>query len=80
MRDNFWDLDPFTVGLNPGLLNFDKPFIRSKAPHIRGKMRLLERILGRMVEVRFFHFFIHAYFASIWSFDVFLAWIRDGWV
>ncbi|KAH9221194.1 hypothetical protein DL95DRAFT_15080 [Leptodontidium sp. 2 PMI_412] len=51
MRDNFWDLDPFTVGLNPGLLNFEKPFIRSKAPHIKTKMRLLSRILARMVDV-----------------------------
>ncbi|KAH6717072.1 hypothetical protein BKA61DRAFT_601012 [Leptodontidium sp. MPI-SDFR-AT-0119] len=50
MRDNFWDLDPFTVGLNPGLLNFEKPFIRSKAPHIKTKMRLLSRILARMVD------------------------------
>lgn len=52
------------MGLNPGLLNFDKPFIRSKAPHIRGKMRLLERILGRMVEVSFSFIFSLTYYLS----------------
>ncbi len=61
MRDNYWDLDPFTIGLNPGLLNFQSAYIRSKAPHIERKMKLLERILERMVGVRFLRFFLSSY-------------------
>ncbi|KAL2060976.1 hypothetical protein VTL71DRAFT_9028, partial [Oculimacula yallundae] len=50
MRDNFWVLEGFTVGLNPGLLDFTKPYLKSKAPHIRAKKKLLQRVLDRMVD------------------------------
>ncbi|CZT00932.1 hypothetical protein WAI453_009431 [Rhynchosporium graminicola] len=58
MRENFWNLEPFTVGLNPRLFDFHKEYIRSKAPHIKAKSRLLRRVLARMAEDE------HLYLAS----------------